>query len=140
MTPAPALKVLIVEDQPFDAELMVLRLQDEGFAFDWQRVQTEADYLAALHPTPDLILSDWRMPRFSGLRALELLRGHGCDIPFIIVSGSIGEEAAIDAIRCGASDYVLKDRPARLGEAVRRALSEHAMRNGRCVSSESGQR
>ena len=128
MTPAPHLKVLIVEDQPFDAELMVLRLQDEGFAFDWQRVQTEADYLAALHPTPDLILSDWRMPRFSGLRALELLRGHGCDIPFIIVSGSIGEEAAIDAIRCGASDYVLKDRPARLGEAVRRALSEHAMR------------
>ena len=119
-----ALRILIVEDTPSDAELMVLRLREEGFSFSWQRVQSQEDYLAALASQPDLVISDWRLPRFSGLQALHLLRARDGDTPFVIVSGSIGEETAIDALHEGASDYVLKDRLARLGPAVRRAL-EH---------------
>ncbi|MDH7487702.1 MAG: PAS domain-containing protein [Anaerolineae bacterium] len=125
------LRVLIVEDNPDDAELMVLRLVEEGFRPQWQLVGTEAEYLAALEPPPDLILADWRLPHFSGLRALQLLRQRGLDIPFVIVSGSIGEEAAVDAMRQGAYDYVLKDRPARLGLAVRHALEEKRIRQER---------
>ncbi len=123
-----SLNILIIEDLPHDAELMALRLEEEGLELQWQRVQTEADYLEGLRGDPDLILCDWHLPRFSGRRALELLVASGRDIPFIIVSGGIGEEAAIDALRQGANDYVLKDRPARLGEAVRRALEEQRLR------------
>ena len=124
-------RVLIVEDTPDDAELMILHLTAEGFQLDWTRVQTEADYLAQLGLSPDLILADWSLPQFSGLRALKLMRERGLDIPFIIVSGSVGEEAAIDALRQGAYDYVLKDRPARLGKAVRRALEDSQLRQER---------
>ena len=123
------LHVLIVEDRASDAELMVLRLEDEGFDPDWVRVETEPSYLAELDATPDLILSDWRLPKFSGLRALNLVRGRGLDIPFVIVSGAIGEEAAVDAVHQGADDYVLKDRLARLGPAVRRALEAKRLRD-----------
>ncbi len=122
------LRLLIVEDQPDDAELMVIHLTNNGFKFDWQRVQTEADYLAALLTDPDLILSDWSLPQFSGLRALKLARNRGMDTPFVIVSGSIGEEAAIDALRQGADDYILKDRPDRLGQAVKNALEQKRLR------------
>ncbi|WP_242482186.1 putative bifunctional diguanylate cyclase/phosphodiesterase [Thiocystis violacea] len=125
------MKLLIVEDLPHDAELMALRLADEGFVLDWQRVQTEADYIAALEKGPDVILCDWHLPSFSGQRALELLRERHLDIPFIIVSGGIGEEAAIAAMHQGASDYVLKDRPARLGEAVRQALEQQRLQRER---------
>lgn len=122
------LKLAIVEDLAQDAELMALRLEDEGFNVEWQRVQTEAEYLACLQQAqPDLILCDWHLPRFSGQRALELLRELRLDIPVILVSGGIGEEAAIAAMRQGATDYVLKDRPARLGEAVRQALEQQRL-------------
>jgi len=116
------LRLLIVEDMPDDAELMVMRLEAEGFNPDWQRVQTEEAFLKALEDKPDFILADWLLPQFSGLRALELLNERGIDIPLILVSGSIGEEAAIDALHRGASDYILKDRSKRLGQAVRRTL------------------
>ncbi|MCU7937633.1 MAG: EAL domain-containing protein [Candidatus Thiodiazotropha sp. (ex Dulcina madagascariensis)] len=122
------IQILIVEDLPYDAELMVLRLKEEGLDLAWLRVQTETDYLSALEGQPDLILCDWHLPQFNGQRALELLRDRDSDTPFIIVSGGIGEEAAIDALHQGANDYVLKDRPARLGEAVRRALDEKRLR------------
>jgi PAS domain S-box-containing protein len=128
--PTP-LRVLIIEDVPSDAKLTVLRLEEEGFDADWQQVQTEQDFLAALATRPDLILADWRLPHFSGLRALKLMTERGLDIPFIIVSGSIGEEAAVDALRQGADDYVMKDRPARLGQAVRHALEDRQMRQER---------
>ena len=116
------LRLLIVEDYPDDAELMVMRLEEEGFAPEWQRVENEEDFLKALEDEPELILADWELPQFSGLRALELLNESGLDIPFILVSGSIGEEAAINALHLGASDYILKDRSKRLGQAVRRTL------------------
>ena len=128
---SPPLRVLIVEDLPSDAELMALRLEEEGFRFKWRRVQSEKEYLAGLDTLPDLILADWHLPRFSGLRALQLLRERNLEIPFIIVAGGIGEEAAIDALQQGASDYVLKDRPARLGTAVRHALEEQRLRSER---------
>jgi len=125
----PPLRVLIVEDLPSDAESMTLRLQEEGFHFEWRQAQSEEEYLAALDTLPDLILADWHLKRFSGLRALQLLHQRNLEIPFIIVSGGIGEEAAIDALQQGASDYVLKDRPARLGTAVRHALEERRLRS-----------
>jgi PAS domain S-box-containing protein len=125
------ISVLIVEDMPDDAELMILRLSEEGFLMDWQRVDNEPDYLAALTATPDLILADWSLPQFSGLRALQLLQERSLDIPFIIVSGSIGEEIAVDAIHKGAYDYVLKGRLGRLGQAVRHALEDKRLRDER---------
>ncbi len=122
------IKILIVEDLPYDAELMSIRLKEEGIEHEFQRVQDEAEYLQALDNQPDLVLCDWHLPQFSGERALSLLKEKDFNLPFIIVSGGIGEEAAVDALRQGASDYVLKDRPARLGEAVRRALNEVKLR------------
>jgi response regulator RpfG family c-di-GMP phosphodiesterase len=116
------LRLLIVEDMPDDAELMVMHLEAEGFSPEWQRVQTEEDFLRALEEKPDFILADWSLPQFSGLRALELMNERDINIPLILVSGSIGEEAAIDALHRGASDYILKDRSKRLGQAVRRTL------------------
>ena len=126
------LNVLIVEDTPSDADLMVLRLKSDGFTLNpWKRVETEAAYCAELARPYDLILSDWALPQFSGLRALQLMRDQGLNIPFIIVSGSIGEEAAIDAMRRGAYDYLLKDRLKRLGQAVRNALEQKRMQDER---------
>lgn len=125
------LSLLIVEDFAYDAELMALRLKDEGIDLKWQSVQTEDAYLAALETGPDLILCDWHLPEFTGQRALELLQARGLEIPFIIVSGGIGDEAAIAAMRQGATDYVLKDRPARLGEAVRQALEQRRLKGER---------
>lgn len=125
------LRVLIVEDNPDDAELMLLQLREEGFDPDWRVVATEAEYLAALDDKPDLILADWSLPRFSGLRALHLRNERGLDIPFLIVSGGIGEETAVDALRRGAYDYIFKDRPTRLGQAARHALEERELRQER---------
>uniref|UniRef100_A0A7C4KJ64 HD domain-containing protein n=1 Tax=Anaerolinea thermolimosa TaxID=229919 RepID=A0A7C4KJ64_9CHLR len=87
-------------------------------------METEADYLQALEQPYDLILSDWSLPQFSGLRALQITRERGLDCPFIIISGSIGEEAAVAAMRQGAYDYLLKDRLDRLGQAVKNALEQ----------------
>ena len=85
------LKVLIVEDNPADAELVLRQMRRAGFAPEWSRVDTEHDYLASLHAGLDIILSDYEMPQFSGIRALELLRESGLDIPLILISGTIGE-------------------------------------------------
>ena len=93
------LRVLIVEDNPNDAELVLRELRHAGFNPDSKRVDTEADYLANLHPERDLILSDYSMPQFSGLRALELLKERKLEIPFILVSATIGEETAVGALR-----------------------------------------
>jgi PAS domain S-box-containing protein/putative nucleotidyltransferase with HDIG domain len=130
-TPRPTsapLRVLIVEDQPDHAELMALGLRHAGFAPQWQRVETEAEYLAHLTPLPDLILSDYALPEFGAARALELLKDRGLDIPFIVVSATIGEETAVALMKSGATDYLLKDRLTRLGHAVGRALEQQRLR------------
>ena len=122
------LNLLIVEDSPDDAELLVHELRRGGFDVQWQRVETESDFLARLEHPPDLIVSDYAMPQFSGVRAVELLRRRGLDTPFILVSGSAGEEKAVDAMKRGATDYLLKDRVARLSGAVEHALEEKRLR------------
>lgn len=125
------LKVLIVEDNPDDAELSVVELRLAGFEPEWVRVDTEAAYLANLHRGLDLVLADFQMPSFNGFRALELLNLVGLDIPFILVSGTIGEDVAVEAIKRGATDYLMKDRLARLGTAVTHALTETRSRRER---------
>jgi len=92
---ADPLSFLLVEDNPYDAELVLRELQRAGFEPTWQRVDQAAAYLEQLHPDLDLVISDYAMPQFNGLRALELLKQRGWDIPFILVSGTIGEEIAV---------------------------------------------
>ena len=108
------LRVLILEDRPADAELMLHELRRAGFEPDWQRAETEVEYRAALDPTLDVILVDYNLPQFDATRALKLVQERGLDIPFVIVTGSISEEVAVDAMKSGATDYLLKDRLSRL--------------------------
>ena len=125
------LRVLIVEDVPTDAELMCAQLRREGHSVDWTRVDTESAYRAALNPRLDVILSDCSLPSFSASHALQILGDSGLDVPLILVSGTIGEEAATELMRQGAVDYVLKDKPSRLGMAVSRAMAEAASHRDR---------
>src|SRR5258707_426968 len=116
------LRVLIVEDQPADAELILHYLRKDGFDPDWQRVETETQYLARLSSALEIIICDHTLPQFDSGRALHLLQERGLDIPFVIVSGTIDEEFAVSAMQRGAADYLFKDRLARLGQAVKHAL------------------
>lgn len=125
------IRILIVEDDPLDAELLIRELRNAGFAPDWQRVDNEEAFLKHLHKDLDIILSDYQMPQFNGIRALELLKHSGLEIPFIIVSGAIGEDIAILAIKLGVADYLLKDRLARLGQAITQALEQTQLRKER---------
>jgi len=122
------LRALIVEDRVSDATLVVHELERAGFAPTWKRVDTEEQYVSQLETLPELILADYNMPKFGAIRALEVLQETGLDIPFIIVSGSIGEEVAVEAMRQGAADYLLKDRLGRLGPAVTNALEQSRSR------------
>ncbi len=119
-----ALKVLVVEDSQDDTDLILKELRRVGFEPTWRRVEVEADFLAEIKKRPDIIISDNSMPQFKGLRALELLRERGWNIPFILVSGTIGEEMAVEAMKCGATDYLMKGQIARLGSVVERSLEE----------------
>ncbi|MBN1266790.1 MAG: response regulator [Anaerolineales bacterium] len=121
------LKVLILEDRPEDAELVAYELKKTGFSVDWRRVENAEDFQAKLSPELDLILADINLPQFDGLTALYLLRESGLDIPFIVVTGTY-EEIALECIKQGATDYLLKDRLARLGKAVTNALEERCSR------------
>jgi signal transduction histidine kinase len=134
----PTARILQVEDSELDAELVLAELDADAIAYEVRLVDDEERYLAALEEFhPDIVLSDLSMPGFSGMRALELLRGRDEDIPFIFVSATLGEEAAIGALRNGATDYILKQNPARLASAVRRALDEaEAHRANRRAESE----
>jgi len=122
------LNVLIVEDSADDAELLLAELEEAGFAPAWKRVETEAAYQASLSDRIDLIFSDFSLPQFSTVRALEMLQKSNLDIPFVVVSGTMGEERAVEILKAGATDYVLKNHIARLGPVVRRALRESAER------------
>ncbi|MFK2900019.1 response regulator [Dyella jejuensis] len=121
----PRIRVLQVEDSPLDAELVLTELQADGIDYDVRLVDDEPAFVQTLEQfRPHIVLSDLSMPGFSGQRALQLLREHSMDIPFIYVSATLGEEAAIAALREGATDYILKQNPARLASAVRRAMRE----------------
>jgi len=126
------LRILILEDLPSDAELMVYELRQAGIAHSSRRVADREPFAAALREDwPDLILSDFNLPNFDGMEALALAQATCPDTPFIFVSGAMGEEVAIDALKRGATDYVLKDRLSRLGPAVQRSLREAEERRER---------
>src|ERR1043166_3272359 len=118
------LRVLLVEDMETDALLVLDLLRSGGFAPEQRRVDTPEAMSAALGSGPwDIVISDYTMPRFSGLDALALLQKSGLDAPFIVVTGMIGEEEAVRCLHAGAADYLLKDRPDRLPLAVKGALA-----------------
>ncbi len=120
-----SVRLILVEDMPMEAEIAVRHLEAGGFSCQWSRVDSESGLREALEATrPDLILSDFTLPGFDGLSALEMAQSRAPDIPFIFLSGTIGEERAIDALQRGAVDYVLKTNLERLAPAVRRALSD----------------
>ncbi len=128
---ARSLRVLILEDVSADAELMIHELRQSGFDPDWERVETGEQYLAHLRPDLDVILADYTLPRFDAVEALRLLRKRKLDVPFIVVTGTIEEEAAVACLRQGADDYLIKDRLARLGPAVEQALEARRLRGER---------
>src|SRR2546428_3502664 len=116
------LRLLILEDRPEDAELALRELRRAGFDPSWRRVDDEAGFKANLDPELDLILADYHQPQFDAVRGLKLMQEAGLEIPFVIVSGAVGDDLAVAAVRQGAMDYVLKDRLGRLGTAVQHAL------------------
>jgi diguanylate cyclase (GGDEF)-like protein len=123
------LRLLLVEDSQVDAELTLRCLTAAGFRYSYERVVDEGQMRGALRAgLPDLILSDFRLPGFGGMSALAIARVEAESVPFIFLSGTIGEERAIEALKSGATDYVLKGNPKRLVPAIRRALSDSALR------------
>lgn len=126
---AEEIRLLMVEDVETDAELAVYELGRAGLSCTMQRVETEPEFLRELHAfAPHLILCDFSLPGFDGMSALALARERSPEVPFIFVSGTIGEELAIESLKRGATDYVLKTNLARLAPAVKRALQQAADR------------
>ncbi|MGH9863061.1 MAG: response regulator, partial [Candidatus Acidiferrales bacterium] len=126
LTAEPGLRLLLVEDTPADAELTLRALRHAGLEVSADLVCTEEEFVRLLHDHDyDIILADHNLPTWNGLEALKSLRELGKETPFILVTGSLGEERAVECLKAGASDYVLKDRIVRLPFAVKRALAEH---------------
>lgn len=126
------LHILNLEDDPLDAELVRATLEEDGIECDVVLVQTRDDFVTALERKDiELILADYSLPDFDGMAALEISREKRPDLPFIFVSGTIGEEFAIKAVKSGATDYVLKQRLSRLTTAVHRAVREAEERSAR---------
>lgn len=123
----PKLRVLILEYNLADVELLIRELRRD-FQLEWACADDEQNFLAALSTNPEIILSDYNMPTFDAPQALELLLQSGRDIPFIIVSGTVGEEQAVECMRRRAADYLLKDRLTRLCQSVRHALEQYRLR------------
>ena len=119
------LRVLHVEDNELDAELVSEALRKGGFSASVVVVQEEAEFVAQLlSHHPEVVIADYNLPQWTGMEALDVLRSKGLDIPLILVSGALGDVTAVECIKRGATDYVLKDALARLPEAIRRALQE----------------
>jgi signal transduction histidine kinase len=126
------LKILLLEDTDSDAELVERALRRVDLSFTLRRVDNEAEFVRELmESTPDVVLADYRLPTFDGLSALRIARERNPDMPFLIVSGTLGDEKAVEVLKLGATDYVLKDRLSRLVPAILRARQELAERLGR---------
>ncbi len=127
-----SLRILHLEDDPLDAELVECALEEEGTACNIRRVDTRDDFITTLDKGDfDIILSDYSLPGFNGFSALDIAKERCPDIPFIFVTGKMGEELAIETLRYGATDYVLKTGIARLASSVQRALRETRERSER---------
>ena len=128
-------RLLLVEDSADDAELLLYSLRDAAFKFTSTRVETEAEYNATLaEELPDLVLCDYNLPRFNAERALQILQERQLDIPFIVVSHHIGEDAAVAAMQNGASDYLLKSRLGRLPKAIDAAIERRISRQQKAIT------
>ena len=122
-------RILIVEDEAWDAELAQRLLNGAGLSFTAIVVDSEASFVAQLTAFhPEVILSDYHLPGFSGKKALAIAQEQCPQIPFIVWSGVLGDEAAVELIKLGATDYVLKDRPARLPSVIQRAIAQAEQR------------
>jgi FixJ family two-component response regulator len=131
------LNILMIEDSEDDAMLTILEMQRGGYDPVVRRVETAKEMTGAVQNGKwDVVISDYVMPRFSGLEALQMLQKSGLDLPFIIVSGKIGEDVAVDAMKAGAHDYILKDNLARLVPAIDRELREAEVRYQRRMADE----
>ena len=127
-----ALRILLVEDSDVDAQLQFRELKRSGLSFEARRVQTESDYLIQLAEyVPDIIVSDYSIPGFGGMRALEIARERALDVPFVFVSGAMGEDKAVELLKRGATDYVLKTNLTRLASALTRAIEEAEAKRAR---------
>ncbi len=123
-------RILILEDVPVDAELMERQLKKGGLNFVSKRVDNREDFIAALSGfSPDLILADYKLPNFDGLSALEIKKEKYPDVPFIFVSGSMGDELAVETLKKGAVDYVLKDKLVQLVPSIERAFHDVEVTN-----------
>ncbi|QJX00504.1 PAS domain S-box protein [Frigoriglobus tundricola] len=129
-------RALIVEDDPADAALVRHHLARLSARLEVSLVADEPSFVTALGTEPDVVLCDWNLPQFDAVRALALTRALAPEVPFIIVSGAIGEESAVRAIKLGATDYVLKDRLWRLGQSVDQALVQRDLRAAECRARE----
>src|SRR6185295_1307333 len=126
------LRILVIEDSEDDAELIVREVRRGGYGIEFERVETKSDMQHALaHGAWDMILSDYSMPAFSAMSALQVLNESGLDIPFMVISGTIGEETAVTALKAGAHDFLLKGKLARLVPAIERELRDAETRRSR---------
>jgi DNA-binding NtrC family response regulator len=126
------LNILIIEDSEKDTALLLRELTRSGYDPTYECVCTAADLLPALqNKNWDIIVSDFVMPQFDGLEALKMVKEKGIDSPFIIMSGKISDETAVQAMKAGASDYIMKDHLSRLGPAIEREIKEAAARRER---------
>lgn len=131
------LRALIIEDNPVDTEMFGSVLRSAGYVVTWDRVATEQEFVTCLKNSPDIIIADYSSPQFDVTRALQILREKNkLDTPFIMVTGTICETLAIDCIKKGASDYVFRDRLARLGYSVAQALANNGTDIGKEMSEE----
>jgi signal transduction histidine kinase len=128
------LRVLHLEDSELDHELALAHLRRGGLVISCTRVESRSEFEQALELPWDLVLSDYNLPGFSGIQALQLMRARGLELPFVLVSGEIGEETAVDAMRNGASDYLLKANLARLAPAVEHAIEAAESRRARALA------
>ena len=128
------LRVLHLEDSELDHELTLAQLRRGGIDVEMLRIDSEPEFLRALEQSWDAIISDYNLPGFSGLVALDLLKASGQSVPFLLLSGEIGEDAAVEAMRNGASDYLLKNNMARLVPALLHAVDAHETRRARLLA------
>lgn len=124
-----SLRVLILEDNTNDAEILLRALKKENFEVNYNLVDNKNDFISHLNNDLDIILADYQLPSFNGLQALEIVKSHGFDIPFILISETTGEEFAVEAILQGASDYLMKNKLHRLGTSVRVSLDNNRLQN-----------
>ena len=119
------LRILILEDSLIDAKIIIRRLEKSGYILEWERAYTADDMIQALDSKKwDLVIADYAMGKFDGMQALEILKNKKLDIPFIIVSGIMGEDVAVEAMKLGANDYIKKDNLMLLGPVIERELGE----------------